>query len=489
MNKTFPSMGKTDVHLLVFAAFFVNALIFVVLVSDPLLIADAWYSLDVFIRQAYDGQLGIGDFFVQRAGIDHALPLNNLVLLIELKWFRLSLLPQAVIGLFCAGLCAYLLYRLIQREEGEPDYRANAGLMWLVMACALISLNSTGIWIWPLVALGFMSLVFVFWFYIALWNALNTGRYVGLAVSAFLLAAVADDKAVLAGAAALLAVIGFGWKRRLRQGWWRAPIVFTVAIGAVQVLIDVFGPVVGGEGGTAPAIGQIVRLFLREGWWHWPVLALSNSVISEETLTWIDATHVFQWQVALAVILAGLHLWFWWCFLRARATGTVFVAVCLMLLFYASVAGIAYGRVGAFGSDYLNQPRYVELYQLNLVALALMCVGGGRQPGVDSWPKALRRLQPGIGLALVFLVLQVAFVKHAWHTAPYIRLYYWKMAEQTVAMAKNPEVTPPGCAPELPICGMSPQQRSEILVLLQKHNLNVFNDKFRAMHGFPPDWQ
>src|SRR5690348_11593296 len=90
-------MGPTKLALMIYAVAFVNVLIFVLLAGDPLLTADSWYFLDVFVRHAYDGQLGIDDFFVQRAGLDHAQPLRKLILLMELKWFRLSLLPEAVI--------------------------------------------------------------------------------------------------------------------------------------------------------------------------------------------------------------------------------------------------------------------------------------------------------------------------------------------------------------------------------------------------------
>lgn len=486
MATKFLDRHQANLWLWIYLAFFLNTLIFVVLVSDPLLTQDSWYFLDAFVRHAYDGTLSVGDFFVQRTGLDHAQPLRKLVLLIEVKWFRLSLLPQAIIGLFCAGLCAYLLHKLVQQDADDRGNRLDAGLMWLVMGCVLISLNSTGVWTWSLVALGYSSLIIVFWFFISVWRALETGRLAEVIVSAVLLATVSDDTALLAGAAALLATVGYGCKKNLRRKWWSVPVVFVILIGVVQILLDVFGPVVGVGDIQKMGVGGFFRLLLHgEGWWQWPTYALSNSVASMDVLLWLDPAHVVQWQILLAAILVCLHLWFWAGFLRARATGTTFVAVCLMLLFYASVAGIVYGRVGEFGSNYLNEPRYVLLYQLNLVALALMYVGV-RRTRDKSPPKVWHRLRLGTGFAFVFLVFQVVLAKHAWHTAPYIRFYYWQMAEQTIAMAKNPDITPPNCVPELPICGMPPGKRAELLGLLQQHNLNVFNDKFRAMHGFRP---
>jgi len=487
----FWTKDQSKLALLIYAAVFMNTLTFVLLVSDPLLTQDSWYFLDVFVRHAYDGQLGLGDLFVQRSGFDHAEPLRKLILLMELKWFRLSLLPQAVIGLFCAGGCAYLLHRLIRQEADKSSWGIEVPLMGLTIGCALISLNSTGVWTWSLVALGYTSLIFVFWFFIAIWRACNSGRYLEVMIASALLAFVSDDTAILAGAAALLAVLGFGWKKSLRNGWWRVPALFIAIIAIEQILVGVFGPVTAadtvGEGGAKGGI--LLHTFFQEGWWKWPVYALSNSAISKDMLNWLAPTHVLRCQVVLAGILGCLHLWFWWGFLRRKAAGTAFVAVCLMLLYYAFVAGIIYGRVSDYGSDYLNQPRYVLLYQLNLVALALMYVGGRPQQRTDWSRPAWARLRPGIVFTLAFLVLQPVFAKHAWHTAPYIRLYYWNMAEQTLALAKHPEITPKGCVPELPICDMAPAKRAELLALLQQHNLNLFNDKFRLMHGFQPDVQ
>lgn len=482
---SFWTAQQAHLALAIYFIAFANVLIFVLLVSDPLLTADSWYFLDVFVRHAYDGQLGIDDLFVQRAGLDHAQPLRKLILLMELKWFRLSLLPQAFVGLLCAGLCAYLLFRLIQREADSPGPRISAPLMCLTIGCTLISVNSTTIWTWSLVTLSYTSLVFVFWFFIAVWRASTNGRYVGLAVSSALLAIVADDMAVLSGAAALLAVSAFGLKNRLRGGWWRVPAVFFAIIAVEQLLVGVFGPVIGGyESHTN--VGHLVRVFLDGGWWRWPVYALSDSVISNETLHWLDPGRVFLWQVGVAGILAALHLWFWWRALRTKGSGPAFVAVCMMLLYYAVVAGIVYGRVDTFGSNYLHESRYVLFYQLNLVALALMYAGGRERPRTDSPRRSRAWLQPGIGFALALLALQPIYAKHAWHLAPYIRLYHWNMAEQTMAMARHPDVTPKGCAPELPICDMAPEKRAELLALLQQHNLNIFNGKFRLMHGFQP---
>ena len=70
MDFKFWNGRQIDLALTIYIIAFVNALIFVLLVSDPLLTQDAWYFLDVFVRHAYDGTLGIDDFYVQRAGLD-----------------------------------------------------------------------------------------------------------------------------------------------------------------------------------------------------------------------------------------------------------------------------------------------------------------------------------------------------------------------------------------------------------------------------------
>ena len=83
-----------------------DALYFVLRSANPVIRSDDWYYLDVFVRKAVTGHLGIADFFARRYDADHAQPLNKLVMLLEWRWFDLDFSVGAVIGVMAAAACA-----------------------------------------------------------------------------------------------------------------------------------------------------------------------------------------------------------------------------------------------------------------------------------------------------------------------------------------------------------------------------------------------
>lgn len=89
--------------------------------------SDAWYFLDVFLRKAIDNNLSFADFFIKRAGADHAQPLFKVVLLFEWRFFDLDFKIEALIGLAAAVGCGLVLHRLTwgggngELTRGTPD--------------------------------------------------------------------------------------------------------------------------------------------------------------------------------------------------------------------------------------------------------------------------------------------------------------------------------------------------------------------------------
>ena len=87
-------------------------------------------------------------------------------------------------------------------------------------------------------------------------------------------------------------------------------------------------------------------------------------------------------------------------------------------------------------------------------------------------------------LLMLLVLLQVPLSKVAWGSAPYHRLAYDKIVEQIEAIRKNPTMTPPDCAPELPLCNMDPVRRQQAIGLIRSAKLNLYSPEFQAMHGF-----
>ena len=226
-----------------------------------------------------------------------------------------------------------------------------------------------------------------------------------------------------------------------------------------------------------------MEVFFADGWWKWWILPLANSATSTMQLNARLGTDVLFFQIALGVFLAIAHLGFWRKFLRSEINGGSFFGACVMLLFYGYVAGIILGRVPWDSSNYLNQPRYVLMYQFNLIALVIMYAATYENPN---------RLQQRIShvciaaLFFVVILLQVPFSIQVWRTSPHLSAYYHRVAQQILAMDERPEITPTDCAPILPPCEYSPNRRRQSIGLLKQNKLNVFSSRFRAAHGLRP---
>lgn len=473
-----PSLVARTAAWLVFALAGLNTLIYVLIYSDPLIASDGWYFVRVFVRPALEGTLQPGDFFVSRMGLDHVQPLRKLILLAELYWFDLDYVPQAVVGVLCAGGCSLIVAWALRQTDGCEVSILLRSLVWAVATAILFSLNGTNIWTWPLVAVGYTTHVITFGFLGLLWIALRSGRVGWLALVTLLLAVVGDDTAIIV-AAAILPVLVMLWVRDVhRESISRVLMVVIGVVFVVQVLMAWLAPMVGNAPTVDDRWNSLWQTLLDDGWWKWWVLPLSNSLISSIQLG-ARVQEPIAWRLALGLLFAAAHFWFWWRFLRMKVNGASFFAAALMMLFYAMVAGIILGRVAMFDSNYLNQQRYVVFYQFHLLALLVMFVATYARPR-----RLLQRsLAVGVSVVLVMvLALQVSLSKESWRIAPWIHIYQQKLAQQTISLAEYPQRLPEKCLPQLSPCYYDAEMRRDVITLLQKHQLSVFSPAFRERH-------
>lgn len=471
------------------ALLLLNLLYFVLRVSSPVIRDDAWYFLDVFLRKAINGGLGVGDFFVKRAGSDHAQPLFKLLLLFEWRYFDLDFTVEAVVGVFAAAACAFVFYRLIAAERHNDGGTAYRYLAWTAICAVLFSLNAdAAVWTWPLVALENVTSLIILLFMVVVWHAHQKQRYAALALATLLLGISSDDSALIAviAAAAALLLMHFRDPGQRRGSTWKLLIVMVACMALVRIGYA-FAPIVGGMP-SAPLsshLGLLLERFRDKGWWMWVVLPLTLPVTYRSPF---HAVHAETWltvQIAMGAVLLLAHLWFWWAAFRGKYNRPVFIAVCLMLLSYGWVAGIIVGRVPDLGNDYLKQPRYVLLYGGHLIAMLLMWAG--------SFGPALRPSTRwhAIGTAasvagcLALLMAQIPPSIQAWHMRPYIWAYNVHMAHQIDDLARDPRHAF-DCVPELPVCGWPPEKRRELTRLLSQNRLNVFSPQMQHRHGYLP---
>jgi hypothetical protein len=474
---------------LVVALLLLNALYFVLRASSPVIRDDSWYFLDVFLRKAINGDLGLGDFFVRRMGADHSQPLFKLVLLFEWRYLDLDLAFGAVVGVCAAAACALIFHMVIAAERCNDHSDVFRYLAWAAICAVLFTLNAdAAIWTWPLVALENVTNLIILLFVLTVWHAHRTRRYTALVLVTLLLGITSDDSALIAA----IAVVAAMSLMQLRDPAQRHPSAWKVlaVIAACTVLVRIgyaYVPIVGGMAETplSSRLGLLVGHFRDKGWWMWVIMPLTLPVFYRSPTRFI---HVETWpamQVAIGVLLFAAHLWFWRTAFRGKYNRAVFVAVCLMLVSYGWVAGIILGRVTTAGNGYLTQPRYVLLYGGHLIALLLMWAGS---ISVMSRPSAQRQFigmwLPAAGCA-VLLVGQVLISRNEWRARPYLVAYYANMAHQIDDLTKDPG-HPRACAAELPVCHWPLVKRRELTQLLSQNQLNVFSPKVQWRHRYLP---
>ncbi|MEW9571383.1 hypothetical protein ABQJ54_06450 [Rhodanobacter sp. Si-c] len=465
-----------------------NTLFFVLRTANPVIRSDDWYSLDVFVRKAMEGSLGFADFFTRRYVDDHAQPLLKLVQLIEWRWFDLDYSIGAIVGVIAAAVCALILYRVVTTaDEGNP-VDAHRFVAWVTLTAVLLSLNSADIWAWPLVALGYVTLVPVLLFMWVVWHAWRSHRYLLLVAGTLVLCVVADDVALITVVSTVVALLFLAWRGPAQPRHSIGKMIAVMVVCTVLVRVAyAFAPLLDGT----PAASLATRLAalygdLRKGdGWQWVSVPFSLSVASTNPFEQLPAQAWDIVQMLLATCLLVAHGAFWWRALHGRHNLPTFMAMCLMLFAYGLLAGIILVRVSLFGSSYLGEDRYVEFYQFNLVALLLMWAGTRMlAPSTPAWRRWVTLRIPMLGCTAL-LLLQIPLTHAAWQQRRYGLPYYARMATQVAQLAGDATQTK-DCLPELVVCHWPLARRRAVLLLLSQHRLNVLSPKVQARHVFLP---
>ncbi|HEV2538429.1 MAG TPA: hypothetical protein VGU03_01870 [Frateuria sp.] len=473
----------------------VNALWFVLRASSPVIQADAWYYLDVFVRKAIDGRLQITDFFVKRSADDHALPLFKLILLFEWRYFDLDYVVEAVFGVLATIACALIFYAVLMRHWPRNTGNGVPLLAWIAICALLFSLGSVGVWVWPLVALENITILVILFFMLAVWHAHRSQHYLPLVVAILVLGISSDDSAIIAVIATLMSVL-LALRADPEQRVFSAWRIIAIVIG-FEVLVRIGyahipGAPVASAHASTPLVSVLVERFKQGGWWQWILLPLVLPVYYQSPLKTSQADVWFAVQAIMGVLLLAAHVFFWRRALRGRYNLPVFMAVCMMLLSYGWLAGIILWRVSASGNDYLEQPRYVMLYAEQLIALLLMWAGS-QELGFEAvttrrrpviWWQTMRTWGPVVG-ALLLLLAQVPQSIHAWRMPKYEWAYYAKQAAEIDALARDPVHTK-DCDLVNPVCGESPKIRRELTQLLSANRLNIYSPRMRRWHSYLP---
>lgn len=467
--------------------------------AGPLLQADAWYFLEVFLSKYFEGGLGVLDLFVQRGGGDHAQPLQKLVLLFHTRWFDMDFRIEGLVGTAAGIAWCAVLAAAVWAAEGARGRRSPAALVTLALVFVLgLSINASNVFTWSLVTLGYLPLL-VATLYLLAAQRLTEGRWPWLLMpAAFLLGIAIDEMAIIVFVATLLALALFSPAPRRRQIAAGASALAGL-LAARGFIWLVSGRGLGGAHEAAAPLAEVI--FSREAL-HGVLIPFADGLIHVEHLA-----RRFPDDTALAMLVAAtfvalLHLWFWLRVLLAVKAGrrerTPGIAVFLMLIAYASTAGIISGRVAVFGWDYLHQPRYVLFYQLGLVAVAILfswrlgdaahARSTAAAPGAPAAPRRAVRIAETACIAAAtaaLLVVQLAAARASWQLPPYLTPYWQNAALAMQALADDP-ANPPACPDIMTVCDSPLETRQQLMALLVERQLNVFSHGFQMRNRIYP---
>lgn len=459
-----------------------NAFAYVGKVSNPLLAYDNWVFVDTFLRVALEQGAGLGDFLVKRAGVDHAQPLGKLVMLLNYRWFGLDFRLEGYLGI-AFGVAAYLLVCQLVLRDALPEQRGAACAVLVAIAAVFFSIDSLNVYLYSMVTMWHsLTLCFLAVAWLA-WRALGHGRWTALAGMALLWGIVADDTAIIGTGALVLAIAVWGGHARRWRDALRVLLVLAVALLVCRGIYAAFGEV---RGTTQPEfnVGLGARVSALAGMWRdawsWIATPLASGLVHRTTVESLlgDAANPVRNAVALMLLVA--HFAFWRSALQRGPVNAVgFVAIALMLYFYAHVAGLLYGRVFVRGADFLDQQRYVVFYRLGVVALLLMVAARlpARGTAAAWWAK------PGwaTAAAVPLLLLQLPVARHEWRNAHAFPGHFASMASDMAAVARDP-LRPRACVHGVDICLLDAGPRAALAQFLVDYRVNLFSPAFQRRH-------
>ena len=454
--------------------------------ATPLPLFDEWYFLERTVVPYLSGSLSLADLFVQRGAGDHSQPLQKLILLYHTKRHGMDFRFDGLVGVgFGVAMC-WMVCLQMNRTAAGLGRRLLAAMLAGGVFAVWLSLNANNIYTWPLVTLGFLIQAFTVAFLGLFAWAAARNRSLWLVPAGIVLGMSIDEVAILAIVAATLASLIVG------TAGWRA-VLKAAALSALGMLVArALLALAANELGTSsdaiarPPLGALLNAEA----WKAVVLPLFNSVIYVEHLDKWHPNALNLWIAATTAFAALLHLYFWASVYRMRRAGDnshlATLAVSLMLVCYALIAGIIASRVPEYGWNYLYQPRYVAFYQIGIVAVLLLMHHRITTP-VSSWFGP--RIEAGFITVVVaaLLFVQVAVSRSSWELVPYLTPYWQNASYALGQLAVDPHTRPAQCPQGYEICDMAPADRARLVEILKSNSLNVFSPGFQMRNRLYPD--
>lgn len=465
-----------------------NALLFSLAAATPLIQADGWYFLEHFLPRYFDGSLGILDLFMKRNGVDHAQPLQKLVLLFHTRFFDMDFRIEGLIGVLIGILwCATIARELYGQPAGSLGQRAATALGTLLVFALGLSLNSTNVFTWPLVTLGYIALLLGTAYFVFAMNSYSHPRPLLALVSTAALGMCIDSQAIVTLLATLMALAPM--RSGNRRAAWLQVAAAMAGLAAARICLWLIARHAGLEGGSGVDMRAFVSALAAPDAITGLLIPFSDSLIHVEHLTRHFPETYPRMMVICAAVVASLHAWFWvrayLAWRSARYGRVVAMSVFLMLLAYGMTAAIIIGRVPMFDWNYLHQPRYVHSYQVSLVAFAVMLQATIRDALTN---RSAHLLKPAIGVIVGagLLFAQFTVSRDSWILPRYLTPYWQNAALVMQRLANAPQAAPGQCPDIMVVCEYTPERRKQVMDMLVQRKLNVFSPDFQMRNRLYP---
>lgn len=459
-----------------------NVIYFLSTTANPLIQSDAWYFLDVNIRKWIAHGFDWSDLFVKRNVTDHAQPLNKFFLYINYRFFNLDFRFESLIGFIgLFSIILFFVYRFIATRLVKKVHVSQ--IIAFSMAIMIItSLNATGLYTWSLVTFSFLPLAIAFACALFTWIFLQKKNVpASLFFLFFSILTIGDTAAIILWISIFvtIALIFLSEKSEFKKRAIVWLLTSGVFISVVFLTIN-WDFIFVAANNAAPKPSQL-ELINPHFYLETIRIIFSSSIIHGTHLTNLgELNKALTWILAIPIFYFYIKHFYDLLFKYKNISEIEFLVTFILVYASVSIAAIIFGRVSEYGINYLNQPRYLVIYQLIPFSL-LIKWAFSEKSSHGKYHLHLSALAIFIGIFILLIQYYVSASAH--RSTPWV----WKWhIEQTRVISKyiNDPTTPAGnCTPQsIPICGIPIEKRNDLLKIMQERRLNLFNSDFQNRH-------
>lgn len=477
-------------------AFFLNAFFYLIRVACPLIRSDAWRFLNNPILKWKREGFEITDLFVKSPLIDnvvksnivdHAQPLNKLLLYINYRWLSLDLTYEAIFG-FMALLLLVASIVLIYHKHGKENLTNWRSLLLLFCALiTLISMNVTEMYTWSLVSFSNTYILLPLLFICGIWEFIHFNKKHTIFFILLGLILIGDTGTLVFLTSLTPCLLLVAKNENLLT---KKKIFFSLTLGWIlfffyYMLIN-YDQVIETtsthttEGTFSHQLKDIKSYFeaIR--------ISFSSSIMHYSQIDSFTTKYTYELSILLASVVLFFYLRFFYKIIFSNTKIQFYQYICLYILIRAglSIVLIFLGRVPEFSIHCFNETRYVQTYQLIPFALFLNYAFSIRDKSIK-----FTILNSTIILIFVFTytLLQIIYVNRAYLAEPWISKFHNQQALDIGHYSLNSTNNLDECTPtSVVICTMKPETRNELLLFLKNENLNIFNHTFQWRHRLFP---